>query len=146
MNQKSYTFKSFIFGHLTVSDYNFINAGHLCHEAIEILVAYEYLNPSTLQPPTSAMLGFYHALVRLCTHDWESDPLILDLSVNEEGESVELNRADRLAIVEQFRALRSAASSSSNSTSLPSSLNASMYIVTSCDKLLELNPSLLAKR
>lgn len=115
--------------------------GHLCHEAIEIIVAYEYLNPTTLHAPSSAMLGLYHALVRLSGHDWEADPLILDLSRANGDEGISgLTRADRLSVVDQFRAMRS------SSSALSSSLNATMYIVTSCDKLLDLSPFLLSHR
>ena len=109
-------------------------------EAIEALVAVEYLQPSSEHPPSSPMLGFFRTLVRLSTHAWDSEPLVVDLSGNGSG----ISREERIAIVAEFRAVRQRGRGGEGAA--VSHLNAPMYIVTSCDRPLDFGPDYLTRR
>lgn len=53
-------------------------SGHLPHEAIELIVASVYLNPSTLHAPSSPYSAFLRSLKCICETDWECSPLLIN--------------------------------------------------------------------
>lgn len=124
-----------------------IHLGHICVELIELIVGYEYLNPFSSIPPASAMSGFYRALLRLADHNWETEPLVVDLS----GDSKEIigSAAVGLEIITNFRAARNDTSSilsdenteNSYNTKFLRSMNMPMYVVSSVDKVNKYWPS-----
>lgn len=116
-------------------------SGHLSHEAMELIVAHEYLQPSTLLPPASALAGFHRALGRIATHSWETDPLIVDLS--HEGEAI--TTSDKIEITAKFQAIRASGKQGTHASQRDIALNVPMYIVSSCDKLIGFSSSLALK-
>ncbi|KAJ1434703.1 Nrap protein-domain-containing protein [Ochromonadaceae sp. CCMP2298] len=124
-------------------------SGHLCLELLELVAAAEYLHPHCAQAPASALAGFYRALLRLADHNWDADPLVVDLS----GEGRELGSAAvQLDIVTKFRAAREAGRPSSGlvdggdaSLAWRRSMNVPMYVVSSADKALGYWPALAAR-
>jgi U3 small nucleolar RNA-associated protein 22 len=129
-------------------------SGHLCLELLELVAAAEYLHPHCAQAPASSLAGFYRALLRLSEHNWDADPLVVDLSG--EGREVAGSAAVQLDIVTKFRAAREAGSPSSSSASSGEgvdgaaaaslawrrSMNVPMYVVSSADKALGYWPAL----
>lgn len=77
---------------------------------------------------------------RLGSHDWEDDPFIVDIS------GVKEITADiRALIAMRFRAIRTAAKALPPTSPLPSSINPSMYFVSSSDKINNYEPALNSK-
>ena len=115
-------------------------SGYLSHEAVELIVAFEFVQGSTLIPPTTAFAGLLRALNRIGSHDWEEDPFIVDVSG-----AHEITSDIKASITMRFRAIRNAAKSLPANAPLPSSVNPAMYIVSSSDKINNYEPSLSAK-
>lgn len=106
---------------------------------------------------------FFSVIPRLGDHNWDADPLIVDLSG--EGKEIRGNSAVQDLIVAQFRALRDTATAAAAGTGLLAAeagdsdgsplaqlrvperrrLNAAMYIVSSADKAHGYWPSLASK-
>ena len=74
-------------------------SGHVPHEAVELIVASVFSDPSPLEIPSTAQCGFIRCLKLLAEHDWRKNPLIVD----PEGH---INSDDRLEILKQFEELR----------------------------------------
>lgn len=129
-----------------------IAAGHLCTELIELIVAHEFLHPSSCTPPGSILTGFYRCLLRVAEHDWESEPLVVDLS----GE-ISTSPSVMLDIITNFRASRSHGKERSSdgpqvdcsnpawNASFLDAMNVPMYVVSSADKPHKYWPSLAAR-
>ncbi len=49
-------------------------------EAIELLVAYLFLNPSPYNAPGSLLCGLHRFLELISTFDWDNNPLIVDIN------------------------------------------------------------------
>jgi hypothetical protein len=114
--------------------------------------------------PTTAFSAFTRTLQTLSLFDWEEDPFIVDFSLSlaalgqeereketeSKSEAETMNAEVRAKIAMRFRALRAAAAkerekSGALSLSLPVALNPPMYFVSSCDKVLDFEPSLADK-
>lgn len=127
-------------------------AGHLCTELIELIVAHEFLHPSSCTPPGSILTGFYRSLLRVAEHDWDSEPLVVDMT----GE-ISASPSLMLDIITNFRASRSHGkertsdgpqadcSSPAWDASFLDAMNAPMYVVSSADKPHKYWPSLAAR-
>ena len=76
----------------------------------------------------------------LGNHNWDCEPFIVDLS----GDASDITSAVKIDIVNRFRLIRSQKVHNDNSQAM-GSLNAPMYIVSSCDKLIDFMPSLSSK-
>jgi hypothetical protein len=84
------------------------------------------------------------AFCRLGDHNWDADPLIVDLAG--EGREIRGNSAVQDQIVSQFRALRDATTSEDGPSSRERRrLNAAMYVVSSADRAHGYWPSLAAQ-
>eukprot|EP01034_Spumella_vulgaris_P031156 gene31156-38499_t len=105
-------------------------SGHISHETLELIVALEYLQPTTLFAPASSLAGFYRSLIRLATHNWDSDPLIVDLSFDHTG----ITTSDKIDILAQFTAARATTAKSNHESKELVKQNVAMYIVSSSDK------------
>ena len=148
--------------------------GHLCHEAIELLVASTFLTVSgnthslsssqsaavVSAAPTTAFSAFIRTLEVLSTFDWEGDPFIVDFgrervasltpgAVTTVEQGSEMTADVRASIALRFRAMRSAAEKEQDAhphrPPLPVSVNPPMYLVSSCDKVLGFEPALADK-
>eukprot|EP00112_Aurelia_sp_Birch-Aquarium-sp1_P004342 Seg149.9 transcript_id=Seg149.9/GoldUCD/mRNA.D3Y31 product="Nucleolar protein 6" protein_id=Seg149.9/GoldUCD/D3Y31 len=86
---------------------------YICDEAVELITASIFLNSAPHLPPSSHMSGFLRFLSMLSSHDWQNDPLIIDLNDS-------LTVEDYGEIRERFTSIRQ---------QLPA-----MFIVTSYDK------------
>lgn len=132
-----------------------IAAGHLCTELIELIVAHEFLHPSSCTPPGSILTGFYRSLLRVAEHDWESEPLVVDMTGD-----ISASPSVMLDIVTNFRASRSHhhykentssdgpqadCSSPAWDASFLDAMNAPMYVVSSADKPHKYWPTLAAR-
>ncbi|XP_072166858.1 nucleolar protein 6-like [Diadema setosum] len=53
---------------------------HVTSESLDLMVAYLFLHPAPLTPPGCPQTGFLRFLSLLCTHDWESAPLIINFN------------------------------------------------------------------
>lgn len=111
-------------------------SSHICIEVLELLVAYEFVHPSSIHPPTTAFSAFHKALQRLVTHNWEEDPFIVDLS----GESKVINVEARTSIVTRFRAARDSVKDVADAHLL-NDINPAMYVVSSAEKINDFSPS-----
>ena len=74
-------------------------SGQVPPEAVELLVASVFTDPSPLQSPTTVPSGFLRCLHLLASHDWAKSPLIVD----PEGH---ITSEDRAHITSQFEAIR----------------------------------------
>jgi U3 small nucleolar RNA-associated protein 22 len=74
-------------------------SGLIPHEAVELLVASVFTDPSPLSTPATASSGFLRTLDLLANHNWSKSPLIID----PEGH---ITVDDRMDIVTQFESLR----------------------------------------
>ena len=81
----------------------------------------------------------YNVMIRLSTYTWESDPLIVDLSDNN---SI-ITPAVHIEIINTFRAIRLTSSDPHHRHHHP--LNMPMYIITSCDKVVDFEATLAVK-
>lgn len=61
-------------------------SGHLCDEAVELIVAHAYTAPTARRPPVSAVSAFRAFLDTLATHDWALAPLVVRLGIQPEPE------------------------------------------------------------
>eukprot|EP01033_Poteriospumella_lacustris_P005404 gene5401-3849_t len=130
-------------------------SGHLCQEAIECLVATEFLHPSTSMAPTTTSAAFLRTLQLLVDFNWDEEPLIVDYSLiagvltDEEKAKMATNPAAaaanlnaplttdvRTLIATRFRASKTAMESVPVLEMNPQQLiHPAMYVVTSVDKL-----------
>lgn len=55
---------------------------HISEEAIELIVAYIFINSKPLEPPRSPFTGLIRFLYLISTWDWVNSPLIVDLGKN----------------------------------------------------------------
>lgn len=137
-------------------------SGHLCQEAIECLVATEFLHPSTSMAPTTTSAAFLRTLQLLVDFNWDEEPLIVDYSLiagvltDEEKAKMAMNPAAaaanlnaplttdvRTLIATRFRASKTAMESLPVLEMNPQQLiHPAMYIVTSVDKINEFEPML----
>ncbi len=76
-------------------------SGQVPTEAIELLVASVFTDPSPLQAPVTAMSGFMRCLHLIGNHEWSKTPLVVD----PEGH---IDADDRAHILSQFEAVRGA--------------------------------------
>ena len=74
-------------------------SGHVRDEAIELMVAHLYTDPSPFLPPNSHLVGFLRFLHLLSTFKWQDQPLIVDIDN-------ELSSNDRESILKTFERLR----------------------------------------
>eukprot|EP01038_Epipyxis_sp_PR26KG_P014271 gene14271-19147_t len=103
-------------------------SGHIAHEVLELIVAHVFLRPSGINPPTTSLIGFQQALRLLSSHNWDSEPLIIDLS---ESQS-DISPSNRLEIDTRFRSMKN----------LNHFEQLSMYIISSADKMINFIPSI----
>jgi hypothetical protein len=107
-------------------------SGHFCQELLELLVAKEFID--TTNAPSTPFSAFSRTLRTLSSHDWDEDAFIVDFSD-------EITSEVRARIVTRCRAVRTTATASN----LPLIANPPMYIVSSCDKVNDFQPSLSHK-
>ncbi|XP_077988823.1 nucleolar protein 6-like [Glandiceps talaboti] len=62
--------------------------GHLQDEAVELLVAYIFLQPIPYTVPGSQVVGFLRFLHLLRDHDWQGNPLVVNLNGSLDCESL----------------------------------------------------------
>ncbi|KAL2621529.1 hypothetical protein R1flu_001734 [Riccia fluitans] len=93
-------------------------SGVIVEEAVELLVAYLFVNPAPFRRPSSRVTGLLRFLNLLERHDWLLAPLIVDINGN-------IASADEEVIMSQFSKLNR---DSSNDCEGPS-----MYIATAYD-------------
>ena len=96
--------------------------GMASHEVLELVTASCYLDPVVGVAPSSPSAGFRRALLKLTSHDWENEPLIVDFAD-------ELSIADRLLISSTFQQARESAS------------GPALFIVSSYDRISNWIPS-----
>lgn len=68
-------------------------ANHISDEVIELMVAHSFLQPWPWQTPSSVQTGFLRTLHWLSRWDWRVDPLIVNLSDNNEPKTSEMRTA-----------------------------------------------------
>ena len=59
-------------------------------EALELVVAHLFLHPAPYSVTASPQTGFLRFLKLLATHDWKTDPLIVNLNGELDSEYTEL--------------------------------------------------------
>lgn len=99
-------------------------SGNLPHEALELLTASVYLDPTTRLPPSTSSSGFLRTLRKFAEWDWENTPLIVDYGK-------EISSSDRSSIITNFRNKRS-----------QDKFYAPLYIVTSKESIPNFTSSL----
>ena len=90
--------------------------GLLSHDVLELLTASCYLDPEFAVAPSSPTAGFRRALNKLCSHDWDNSPLLIDFAGD-------MTISDNVRINSYFRKIRDGRA------------GPSMYMVSSCDKV-----------
>lgn len=147
-------------------------SGHLAQEALECIVATEFLHPSSPLPPSTASSAFLRSLQLLATFAWDEEPLIVDYSLIAGVESEDVNGSSssssapvsantavtkatmssevRTLIATRFRSSKTAAATLTpelrqQQMLLQQQVHPSMYIVTSADKVNEFEPWLKQK-
>ncbi|BBN14117.1 U3 small nucleolar RNA-associated protein 22 [Marchantia polymorpha subsp. ruderalis] len=73
-------------------------SGVLADEAVELLVAHLFVNPSPYSPPSSRVTGLLRFLRLLESHDWLLAPLIVDVnaSITPNDETIIMSQFDKL--------------------------------------------------
>ncbi|KAG6557753.1 hypothetical protein Mapa_000520 [Marchantia paleacea] len=73
-------------------------SGVLADEAVELLVAHLFVNPSPYVPPSSRVTGLLRFLRLLESHDWLLAPLIVDVnaSITPNDENIIMSQFDKL--------------------------------------------------
>jgi U3 small nucleolar RNA-associated protein 22 len=99
-------------------------SGNLPHEALEVLTASVYLDPTTRLPPSTSSSAFLRTLRKFAEWDWENSPLIVDYGK-------EISSSDRSSIITNFRSKRS-----------QDKLYAPLFIVTSVESIPNFTSSL----
>jgi U3 small nucleolar RNA-associated protein 22 len=144
-------------------------SGHLSQEAIECLVAMEFLHPSTTCAPTTTSAAFLRTLQLLADFNWDEEPLVVDYSLiaGVSQDETEKERAKQAAkdasnpiaaaanlnvpmttdirtlIATRFRSSKTAMENLPVLEINPQQLiHPAMYIVTSADKVNEFEPML----
>eukprot|EP01039_Chlorochromonas_danica_P009781 gene9782-10816_t len=119
-------------------------SNHLGQEAIELLVAQDFLQPVTMHPPSTVFSGLMRSLQRFATFNWDEEPFIVDFSTKQDesvGEGI--GAGDRATILMRFRAMRQTYQSLIESGQLlhpKSPYFPSIYLVSSCDRLVGFEP------
>lgn len=119
-------------------------SNHLGQEAIELLVAQEFLQPVTMHPPSTVFSGLMRTLQRFATFNWDEEPFIVDFSTKQDEAVAEgIGAGDRATILMRFRAMRQTYHSLIESGQLlhpKSPYFPSVYLVSSCDRLVGFEP------
>lgn len=119
-------------------------SGHICQEAIELLVAYEFIHPSSVYPPSTSLAGLYRTLQRLVHHNWEEDAFIVEL-----GEQT-LTTEIRNKVIMKLRSIRQSIQNNSQEITHMNPhyyhlINPTMYMISTCDQSIEYESALHTK-